>query len=92
MSGFTKTFESKETFKAYHLAEEFCQTNGISFGASCAVGPTALLFGEHQIAKWRNLTTEEQKKVHGIIRGDMRTGPVRVYIKPEFVHLLSSNE
>jgi hypothetical protein len=53
MSGFTKTFESKETFKAYHLAEEFCQTNGISFGASCAV---------------------------------------RVYIKPEFVHLLSSNE
>jgi hypothetical protein len=90
--GFTKIFESSETFRAYSLAKEFCREHGISYGSSCACSPTALLFGDYSIAKWRNLNAKERSQVHGTIEAaNMRQGPVTLHIKPEFAHLLTTS-
>ena len=51
-------FNQEGTFQAMYAAEAWCREKGISFGQSCATGPTGLLFGQYEwIAKWRNLTT-----------------------------------
>lgn len=70
-------FDQKGTFAALNAAEAWCRDNGISVGRSSATGPTALLFGKYDwIAKWRNLTENERKALHGIMTGDFREGPV----------------
>jgi len=83
-----KIFKSSETFGASRLAEKWCDDQGISYGSSQADGPQGLLFGDYQIAKWRNLTAKERKQLHGMMDGDGRTGPITVYIKPEYEGML----
>lgn len=74
-------------FSAYNDAIDFLQQRGFSIGPPC-VGkdgsgpkPCGVMYGRNwQIAKWRNLTSEEQAQLHGTVTGDRRCGPVRVAI------------
>jgi hypothetical protein len=84
------TFHGTETFEANYKAVAWCHERGISVGSSCAASPKGLMFGDYIIAKWRNLTSAEIEQLHGWIDRDLRDGPVTVYIKPEFEHLLPS--
>jgi hypothetical protein len=87
-----KIFESDETFGAYYAAERWCRANGISCGSPCTSAPIGLLFGNYQIAKWRNLTAKERSLLHGTITGNLRNGPMTVFIEPEHEHLLPKTQ
>ena len=79
-------FNQEGTFQAMYAAEAWCREKGISFGQSCATGPTGLLFGQYDwIAKWRNLTARERKDLHGTMSGDMRGGPVMIVLKDDAI-------
>lgn len=79
-------FNQTGTFQAMYAAEAWCRENGISVGQCCATGPTGLLFGKFDwIAKWRNLTQEEKAGLHGTMSGNLRNGPVVIWLKDEAV-------
>lgn len=68
-------------FSAINDATAFLTARGFSYGPSCVGKPQGVMFGlDWQIAKWRNLTGDEQAQLHGTITGDRRSGPVRVAI------------
>lgn len=81
---FTRTFEGKpgQPFSAINEAQGFLAARGFSFGPGCGeTDKVGILFGRgHIIGKWRNMTTLEQQKCHGVIEGPRRTGPVTVRI------------
>lgn len=85
-------FDQEGTFKAKFAAEEWCREHGISYGSSCAMMPTGLLFGDYHIAKWRNLTALERKELHGEMTGDLRNGPVKIRIKDAYIHRLHDDK
>ena len=71
-------------FEALIGAMKFCDDNGISYGTPCrGSGVIGLMFGNHAIGKWRNLSRSEKRAIHGTMKGHMRKGPVVVYIKPD---------
>ncbi len=75
-------FNNEGTFEALYAAEAWCKEHGLSYGQSCATGPTGLLFGKYDwIAKWRNLTQQERNELHGTMSGDFREGPVTITLK-----------
>jgi hypothetical protein len=76
-----KIFKHKDTFGAYHYAEEFCRRCGFSVGRMCYPGPTGIKRGDWDIQKWRNLSFEDRKLLDGAIVGDFRNGPVTVYFE-----------
>ena len=73
-------FDQKGDFAANTAAERWCEDNGISYGSMCRDLPRGLMYGEWDIAKWRNLSASEQKQLHGRMTGDMRNGPVFIEI------------
>lgn len=80
----TETFTQAGDFEASRAAEAWCAERGISVGHAERGSPRGLLYGEFDIAKWRNLSTRERCELHGQITGDMRNGPVTVEIcEPE---------
>lgn len=83
-----KVFEGSSAFSASDEAKRWCEANGISVGQTQGPFPRGLLFGRYRISKWRGMNAAEKKVLHGTLEGDMRNGPVRVYIKPEYEHLL----
>lgn len=79
-------FKQSGTFQSLYAAEAWCRQHGISFGQSCATGPTGLLFGHYDwIAKWRNLSKKERSELHGTMSGDFREGPVIITLKDDAV-------
>jgi hypothetical protein len=79
-------FCQQGTWGALEAARAWCRENGISVGQSCATGPSRLLFGKVDwIAKWRNLTEDEQDALHGTMSGDFREGPIVIVLKDEAV-------
>lgn len=81
-------FKQPGTFQSLYAAEAWCREHGISFGQSCATGPTGLLFGHYDwIAKWRNLSTKERSALHGTMSGDFREGPVIIDLKDDAVKM-----
>ena len=74
-------FDQKGTFEAKYAAEKWCQENGVSYGSSCARGPTGLLRGNYCIAKWHNLTPKERSELDGTMSGDLRDGPVTITLR-----------
>lgn len=74
-------FTQQGTFQALYAAQAWCRENGISFGSSCAMCPTGLLFGDWAISKWRNLSPRERSELHGAMSGNFREGPVIIEIK-----------
>lgn len=79
-------FSQKGTWAALEAARKWCRENGISVGQPSATGPSGLLFGKVDwIAKWRNLTNDEQDALHGTMSGDFREGPIVILLKDEAV-------
>lgn len=78
-------FTSEETFGAYNEAEEYCKALGVSVGRMCSPMPTGLAKGDFDIAKWKNLSASDKTLLDGVIVGDFRNGPVRVYLSYEVV-------
>ncbi len=76
----------RETFPAQTIgefapcraAEAWCEAHGISVGHGQRGAPRGLLIGNFDIQKWRNLDSDERAALHGVMRGDMRNGPVIV--------------
>lgn len=77
------TFVSAEDFGALNMAQQWCRDNGISYGSTDTSGRVALMRGEFYISKWRNLTLCERRDCDGVMRGNFRTGPVVIEMKPQ---------
>jgi hypothetical protein len=70
-----------ETFGALYAAREWCHANGISYGSLCRDMPVGLMRGDYQIAKWKNLTSEERASCDGLMTSsDFREGDVVIEI------------
>lgn len=78
-------FTQKGTFEAMYAAKAWCEQHGISVGQSSADGPTGLLFGKFDwIAKYRNLTSQERRELHGTLSYE-REGPAVITLKDEAI-------
>ena len=80
---FEKVFINRDgvEFSASHDAERWCEARGISVGHMERDRPRGLLFGDFEISKWRNMTTAEQRELHGHMvagAGSFRGGPITV--------------
>ena len=71
-------FNQSGDFRACDAAVQWCRDHGISVGSMQRGSPRGLLYGDYSIAKWRNLDSEEQADLDGVMTGDMRNGPVKV--------------
>ena len=69
-------FNLPGVFQALYAAQEWCVHNSISYGSLCGDQPVALMYGDYNIAKWKNLTPKEKRTVDGKMTGDMRNGPI----------------
>ena len=74
------TFNQTGDFEAMNAAERWLAERGISVGHMQGPEPRGLLFGDYQIAKWRNLTAKERAVLHGRMTGG-RAGPVTIELK-----------
>jgi hypothetical protein len=74
----TVRFNDEGEFAAARAAEQWCAERGISVGRMDRFGSRGLLLGNYDIAKWHNLSARDRKALHGVMRGDMRKGPVTV--------------
>lgn len=80
---FIFNFNQQGDFEAMCAAESFLRERGLSVGSSQRGYPRGIMFGEYDIAKWRNLRDFEKAALHGIMisYGDsMRNGPINVTI------------
>lgn len=71
-------FRGGAPFEAQDAARAFMKRVGFSMASSCANAPTACMFGDYLIAKWRNLTVAERRASHAIMTGDGRSGPLTI--------------
>lgn len=76
----SKTFTGAGEFEAMYAAERWLKERGFSVGRQQAHAPRGILFGDFEVAKWRNLSTEERVALHGTMTGDGRNGPITVLI------------
>lgn len=77
-----ETFSGTETFEAMRKAEAWCEERGLSVGRNDRFDMRGILLGKFNIAKWHNLNHAHRMALHGVMSGDMRTGPVHVDLKP----------
>jgi len=79
-----QVFQVDGTFQSMYAAERWLSENGYSAGSTCAPMPTAVMKGDYYSYdlphKWKNFTAKEKNSVHGVMVGDLRDGPVTVYI------------
>lgn len=78
--GKTLAFNDVGTFVALHRMEAEMSAAGFSVGRGCAGMPTGLLFGDFDMAKWKNLNREDRDGLHGVVTGSRREGPLLVTI------------
>lgn len=69
-------------FEALESATRLLKSAGFSAGSGCAGQPTAIMFGDYMVAKWKNLTWAEREAVHGVMTGDRRNGPLAIELRP----------
>lgn len=74
----TKTFTGPNDFDAVYEAETWLKSRGFAYGSMQRDSPRGIMFGDFDISKWRNLNKADIKALHGVMRGDMRHGPVIV--------------
>ncbi|WCT73959.1 hypothetical protein PQ455_01620 [Sphingomonas naphthae] len=72
-------FRQPGDFAAIHAAEAALAEAGFSIGSMQKGSPRGLLLGDISIAKWRNLSHQERRELHGEMFGD-RNGPVTVIV------------
>ncbi|SNT16196.1 hypothetical protein SAMN06295912_15031 [Sphingomonas laterariae] len=65
-------------FVALRSAERLLASAGFSLASGCRAQPTGLMFGDWEIAKWRNLSPQERDALHGVMTGDRRNGPLKI--------------
>ena len=82
MSRFFTSFEDAPDFAAYDRAKSLMLRAGFSVGAMQAGAPTACMFGDFKVSKWRNLRLDERHETHAVIEGSFRHGPVRIRLLP----------
>lgn len=80
MADLVKTFKSEVDFGACRSAECFLERAGFSLGRMQRGDPRGILFGTYNIQKWRNLSEDDRKALHGQMTGNMRDGPVEIRI------------
>lgn len=69
-------FDQEGTFTALHECKRFLADRGFSFGSWQRGAPCAVMFGDYYISKWRNLSSDERRSLHGQFSGDGRNGPI----------------
>lgn len=77
-----QTFTETEDFKAINEAQRMLKDNGFSYGSMQRDEPIGIMYGDYDIAKWRNLSSVDRAQLHGTITGNKRNGPVVVEIFP----------
>jgi len=75
----TAKFDQPGDFEAVRAAEAACRAAGFSVGPMQAAASRGLMLGDVRIAKWRNLTPDERRALHGQMWG-RRDGPVTVML------------
>ena len=77
---YSQSFNASGDFEATRAAEAFLRGRGFSFGPTQGGERRAIMFGDVQVAKWRNLRVEDIEANHGVITGPPRHGPITVTI------------
>jgi hypothetical protein len=72
-------FHDDEEFGASRKAVSFLESRGFSIGRNQAHSPRGILFGAHDIQKWRNRRPRDREALHGELTGDMRNGPATIH-------------
>jgi hypothetical protein len=77
-------FKEPGTFQSMYAAYSWLKEKGYDYGSTCAMLPTAVMKGNYYSYdlpnKMKNFSSKQKKSVHGLITGDMREGPVFVYL------------
>lgn len=83
MSTLTKVaeFTGTRAFEAAALADAWCREQKISVGPLQRGAARGLMRGDAMISKWRNMTNAEHNQLDGRMTGDMRTGPVEIWMR-----------
>ncbi|MES2904912.1 MAG: hypothetical protein V4696_12060 [Pseudomonadota bacterium] len=76
------TFYAAGDFAASDQAEVFLKEAGFSLGSSRRGAPTACMFGDYTVSKWRNLNHDERRETHATLTGDRRNGPLSFRLLP----------
>jgi len=78
-----REFRGRRAFVAFHRARRWCDGVGLSVGSLCGPCPIGVLVGLFGIAKWRNLTAAERRRLDGrlVAPGGFRHGPVVLELK-----------
>lgn len=91
-----RKFDQVGLFAASDAAERFLRERGFSIGAAQRGKPQAILLGDADIGKWRQLSDADHKALHGVLTGDVIHGPVFIRLHPwapaEAVAALSHNQ
>lgn len=75
-------FTGADTFQARRDAERFLEEAGFSVGPSQRGAPSAVMYGDYAISKWRNLDRDERRETHATLTGDGRNGPLMLRLLP----------
>jgi hypothetical protein len=75
-------FNDTGDFMAYYKATSWLTENGYSYGSMSSPFPTGILKGDYNIAKWKNLTSQQIRALDGVIVADgrFREGPCRILL------------
>lgn len=80
----SKTFVVPGTFEAMYAAQAWIKSKGYDYGSTCARMPVAVMKGDYYSYglphKWKNFSKFQKNNVHGQMVGEMREGPVTVYL------------
>ncbi len=75
-----REFNEVGDFRAYDACRHWLESLGFSVGSMQRDAPTAAMFGNYAVAKWRNLSDDERRETHARITSEagFRSGPVKV--------------
>ena len=69
-------FEQWGDFAANDAAERWLSERGYSVGRMQRGAPRGVLYGDHDIQKWRNLSKPDRLALDGHLIGNFRDGPI----------------
>jgi hypothetical protein len=83
-----ETIKVEGTFRSYYEAEKHLKQMGYTVGIMCGDKPIGFADAEkyNYISKWHNMTSEEHRKLEGVmISNDWREGSVEIiwFIEPK---------
>jgi len=77
-----KEFKVDGTFHSMYAAESWLREKGYTSGSGCVGHPTAVMKGNYYDYnlphKMKNFSKKQTASVHGIMKGDIRDGPITV--------------